>query len=163
MEIERKFKLLAFPNMPETTFLDQWQGYLSTDPQVRIRRTWNHTDASESYMLCIKSNGDLVRHEVETPITKEQFSELEEMLAYPLIHKELHTYRLRDELLLECSQVDGGAFSYAEVEFPTEEQARVWNLPDELSSCLGEEMTYDRKFKMTSYWSDRSLAEHIKT
>lgn len=162
MEIERKFKLLAFPNLPETTFLDQWQGYLSTDPQVRIRRTLNHTNANESYVLCIKSNGDLVRHEVETFITKEQFIELEEMLAYPLIHKELHVYRMEDGLLLECSVVDDGAFAYAEVEFPTEEIARAWSLPDELSSCIGQEMTYDRKFKMTSYWSDRSLANHIK-
>lgn len=162
MEIERKFKLLAFPNLPEATFLDQWQGYLSTDPQVRIRRTLNHTNASESYVLCIKSNGDLVRHEVETTITKEQFDELEEMLAYPLIHKELHAYRMDDGLLLECSEVDDGAFAYAEVEFSTEEDARAWSIPDELASCLGEEMTYDHKFKMISYWSDRSLASHIK-
>lgn len=161
MEIERKFKLLKFPNLPEIAFFDQWQGYLSTDPQVRIRRTWNHANADENYILCIKSNEDLVRHEIETSITKEQFNELAEMLAYPLIHKELHVYRMSDGLLLECSVVDEGAFSYAEVEFPTEEIAHAWNLPEELSSFVGEEMTYDRNFRMISYWSDRSLANHI--
>lgn len=161
MEIERKFKLLSFPNLPELAFLDQWQGYLASEPQVRIRRTENHTEGTETYILCIKSNGDLVRHEVETPITREQFDELAGMLNYPLIHKELHAYRIGDGLVLECSRVDDGAFAYAEVEFPTEEAANAWQIPPELADSLGREMTYEKGFKMVSYWSDRALAENV--
>lgn len=157
MEIERKFKLIEFPNLPEVAFLDQWQGYLATDPEVRIRRTENHTEGIETYILCIKSVGDLVRHEVETEITREQFEELASMLDYPLIHKELHAYRLPDGHVLECSRVDDGAFSYAEVEFASVEEANAWTPPE----WLGREMTYEKGFKMRQYWSDRSLARNI--
>ncbi len=157
MEIERKFKLNEFPALPETAWLDQYQGYLATDPEVRIRRTVNHTAQTESYILCIKSVGDLVRHEVETALTQAQFEELATMLDYPLIHKELHAYLLPDGHILECSRVDDGAFSYAEVEFATEEEAKAWTPPD----FLGREMTYERGFKMRCYWSDRSLAREM--
>ena len=157
MEIERKFKLIEFPNLPEVAFLDQWQGYLATDPEVRIRRTENHTEGIETYILCIKSVGDLVRHEVETEITREQFEELASMLDYPLIHKELHAYRLPDGHVMECSRVDDGAFSYAEVEFASVEEANAWTPPE----WLGREMTYEKGFKMRQYWSDRSLARNI--
>ena len=157
MEIERKFKLIEFPDLPQVAFLDQWQGYLATDPEVRIRRTENHTAGTETFILCIKSVGDLVRHEVETDITREQFEELASMLAYPLIHKELHAYRLPDGHIIECSKVDEGAFSYAEVEFDSVEEANAWTPPD----WLGREMTYEKGFKMRQYWSDRSLARHI--
>lgn len=157
MEIERKFKLIEFPALPQVAFLDQWQGYLATDPEVRIRRTENHTAGTEDYILCIKSVGDLVRHEVETDITRAQFEELASMLAYPLIHKELHAYRLPDGHVIECSKVDDGAFSYAEVEFDSVEEASAWTPPD----WLGREMTYEKGFKMRQYWSDRSLARDI--
>lgn len=153
MEIERKFKLIEFPDLPQVVFLDQWQGYLATDPEVRIRRTENHTAGTETYILCIKSVGDLVRHEVETDITRAQFEEL----AYPLIHKELHAYRLPDGHVIECSKVDDGAFSYAEVEFDSVEEANAWTPPE----WLGREMTYEKGFKMRQYWSDRSLARNV--
>lgn len=158
MEIERKFKLPAFPDhLPEVAHLDQYQGYLAVDPEVRIRRTVNHAGGEETYILCIKSIGDLVRHEVETAITKDQFEELASMLAYPLIHKDQRVYRLPEGLLLECSVVDGGAFAYAEVEFDSEEGARAWKKPD----YLGDEMTYTRAFRMRTYWSNRDLAKQI--
>ncbi len=154
MEIERKFKLNQYPDLPETASLDQWQGYLAIDPEVRIRKTVNHTAGTESYILCIKSVGDLVRHEVETDITRDQFEELAGMLAYPLIHKQLHAYRLPDGHIIECSVVDEGAFAYAEVEFAAEEEAKAWTPPE----WLGREMTYEKGLKMRCYWSDRSLA-----
>ena len=79
------------------------------------------------------------------------------MLAYPLIHKQLNAYHLPDGHIIECSIVDGGAFAYAEVEFGSVEEARSWTPPE----WLGREMTYEKGFKMRSYWSDRSLAKNI--
>lgn len=158
MEIERKFKLNEFPALPELAYVEQWQGYLAVDPEVRIRKEVNHTEGWSRYILCIKSVGDLVRHEVETALTKEQFDELVSLLQYPLIHKQLHVYRLEDGHVLECSRVDEGVFSYAEVEFDTEEEANNWVPPD----FLGPEMTYERGLRMRSYWSDRSLANAMK-
>lgn len=158
MEIERKFKLNDFPSLPELAYVEQWQGYLAVDPEVRIRKETNHTEEWTRYILCIKSVGDLVRHEVETALTGAQFEELASMLRYPLIHKQLHAYRLEDGHVLECSRVDEGVFSYAEVEFDTEDEANAWIPPD----FLGREMTYERGFRMRSYWSDRSLGKEMK-
>ena len=157
MEIERKFKLNAFPDLPEAVYLDQYQGYLAVAPEVRIRHTYNHTEGKHTYILCIKSIGNLVRHEVETAIEPEQFDELCTMLDYPLIHKEMRVFVLPDGHLLECSIVDEGAFSYAEVEFGSEEEALAWQPPE----WLGTEMTYVEGFRMRTYWSNRELAKSI--
>ena len=64
MEIERKFKLTAFPDhlpLLESSRIEQ--GYLSVRPTVRIRS--RETDGVISYKLCIKGKGTLVREEVE--------------------------------------------------------------------------------------------------
>ena len=156
MEIERKFQLSGFPDfLPEVAHLDMYQGYLCIDPEVRIRRTVDRSGGGETYILCIKSVGDLVRHEVETPLRKEQFEELASMLDRRLIHKDERVYRLPDGHLLECSIVDEGAFAYCEVEFDSEASALRWEKPD----WLGEEMTYAREFRMRLYWADRPTIE----
>ncbi len=158
MEIERKFLLPAMPPVEPVAVLEQWQGYLCTNPEVRIRRTVNHTSAVESFILCIKSKGDLSRHEVEAALTGEQFEELTTLLEHPLIHKEQRVFRLQDGHMLECSVVDGGVFSYAEVEFTTEAEAKQWTPP----AWLGRELTYLRAFSMSSYWSNRDLFRELE-
>ena len=157
MEIERKFAIAGFPDLAASEMLDQWQGYLCTAPEVRIRHTNDRVTGEQRYVLCVKSVGDLVRHEVETALTEAQFQELQSMLEYPLIHKEYRAYWLPDGHKLECSRVDDGAFSYAEVEFQTEEEAKAWTPP----AYLGREMTYDSRFRMRTYWSDRSTARYL--
>ncbi len=160
MEIERKFRLSAFPTLPTTSVIEQWQGYLSTGPltEVRIRKTINHTNPSEEYVICVKSISNLVRHEVEAPLTATQFEELSGILEHPLIHKQQRVYALPNGLRLECSQVDEGAFSYAEVEFPDEAAALAWNPPE----YLGREMTNESGFKMRTYWSNRIVPDDMK-
>ena len=71
MEIERKFladpsglTLSAYPRK------EMSQGYLSTDPVIRIRRS------NDNYILTVKSDGLLARREFETELTKEQFDRL---------------------------------------------------------------------------------------
>lgn len=155
MEIERKFWITEFPTeYPELVHLETEQGYLVNVPvTVRIRRSYNCVTGAETYILCIKSKGTLSRHEVETPIEKEQFEELAGMLEHPMVHKDYHAYRLPDGNVLECSVVDHGAFSYAEVEFPSEEAAHAWQpLP-----CLGKELTYDKRFTMGAYYLNRRV------
>lgn len=157
MEIERKFWLDRFPEgLPLVKRLQTWQGYLYTDPaEVRIRRSRVEDTGEEYYRLCIKSQGDLSRHEVETPLTKEQFEELCLLLepGKKLIHKDYRAYDLGDGLTLECSVVDEGAFAYAEVEFESEAAARAWQPLD----CLGRETTYESGFKMKQYWHNRDV------
>ncbi len=158
MEIERKFTLTQTPPFPVLDRLEQWQGYLTTDPEVRIRRTLRHSTGEESFILCIKSRGTLVRHEVETPITAAQFAELTDLLDQPLIYKDQTVYSLPDGHLLECSRVDHGAFSYGEVEFATEEEALAWTPPP----CLGTELTEQTAFKMSHYWAHREVAALLR-
>ena len=150
MEIERKFWITEFPEeYPEIRHLETDQGYLAWDPvSVRIRRSHDPAGGSDRYLLCIKSRGLLARREVETDITKEQFEELRLMCDRPLVHKDYHAYQLPDGNVLECSEVDHGVFSYAEVEFGSEEEANAWEpLP-----CLGRELTYLKGFTMGSYY-----------
>lgn len=155
MEIERKFWITEFPTeYPEVVHLETEQGYLTTVPvTVRIRRSYNCDTGASTYILCIKSKGTLSRHEVETDITPEQFDELAGMLDRPMVHKDYHAYRLPDGHILECSVVDHGAFSYAEVEFATEEEANAW----QPIACLGKELTYDKRFTMGAYYYNRMV------
>lgn len=152
MEIERKFWIDALPDFPEARRSDVYQGYLCTEPvEVRIRKRLDSGAAQAVYQICVKSIGKLSRHEVETELTQAQFKELEQMLEQPLIHKEYHAYYLPDGHLLECSIVDGGVFSYAEVEFESEEAALAW----EPLACLGKETTYETGVSMRAYWKSR--------
>jgi hypothetical protein len=90
---------------------------------------------------------------VETPLEPEQFQELAGLLDRPMVHKDYHAYRLPDGHILECSVVDHGAFSYAEVEFATEEEAKAWQPLD----FFGPELTYDPRFTMGSYYRNRRV------
>lgn len=152
MEIERKWRIDKFPDLPVSRWAEVWQGYLSLDPEVRIRRTVS--EKGETFRLAVKGNGTLSREEVEPYITKEEFEALCGMLKKPLVHKEWKGYDLGGGLLLEVSLVDGGeptSFMYAEVEFPDEESANAFVAPD----FLGEEMTYQTGFRMKNYWNDK--------
>lgn len=41
MEIERKFLLKKFPPLPTYEEYEVTQGYISIDPEVRIRKRWH--------------------------------------------------------------------------------------------------------------------------
>lgn len=157
MEIERKFWITSLPTQyPELVHLETDQGYLSHRPfSVRIRRSCNVVTGECSYILCIKSQGTLSRHEVETTLRPEQFDELAELLEQPMVHKDYHAYRLPDGHVLECSVVDGGAFSYAEVEFADEEEAQNWQPLD----FFGPELTWNPEFTMGSYYRNRRVPD----
>ncbi|MBQ4396911.1 MAG: adenylate cyclase [Clostridia bacterium] len=150
MEIERKFLIDRFPDLPELMSAKVWQGYLSTAPVVRIRRA-ELSDGSERFEMTVKGKGTLVRAEVNIDITAEQYYEMEPLLTRELIFKDYHVYDLGNGLRLECSIVDGDTdhgFSYAEVEFDSVEAAHAFVPP----ACLGREVTEVPGFSMNSYW-----------
>lgn len=152
LEIERKFLIDSFPELPVWEEKRMWQGYLATAPVVRIRRT--QTPETVSYVLCIKGEGDLVRKEIEIPLSREQFEELASLLEGPLIEKIQRVYPLPGGLKLECNCVDRdrpSAFWYAEVEFPTEAAAIDFEPP----GFLGKEVTKSAGFSMREYWLHR--------
>lgn len=150
-EIERKFLLDSFPKglLLKEEF-QVYMAYLSIDPEVRIRR--NVKDGQDvAHYLAIKSDGDMVRKEVETEISTRHFYALAEMVSEPFITKDFRVYQLPDGLELECSQVDKGfdtEFFYAEVEFPSVEAAEAFKpLPS-----FRAEVTSDSSYKMKNFW-----------
>ena len=126
------------------------QGYLCTDPVVRIRS--KESGGRTGYRLCFKGKGKLVRQETELDLTAGQFAELKNLLPAPLVRKEYRVYGLPGGERLECSLVDG-KFYYAEVEFPTVEAAQAFTPP----AFLGREVTQEDGFSMSDYWRTRRL------
>lgn len=127
-----------------------YQAYLSTNPEVRIRR--NVADGEDfSYFIAIKSDGKLTRREVEIPISKDHFYALTDMIEQEFISKEFRIYELPNGLELECSLVDSGLsseFMYAEVEFRSIEEA------ERFKPCFDYvgEITRCDDYKMKNYW-----------
>ena len=73
MEIERKYLLDQLPeNLTSYPCKKIAQGYLSTEPVVRIRRS------DDEYYLTYKSKGLMVREEYNLPLTKESYLHLRE-------------------------------------------------------------------------------------
>lgn len=147
-EIERKFVIDGFPDLPELSRSVLRQGYLCTAPVVRIRSR-ELPDGTVTCRICIKGKGGLVRTEIEQEISREKFDALCTLLPAELVEKEQRTYALPGGLVLECNNVEHGDYYYAEVEFPTEEAAASFVPPD----FLGEELTGRQGFSMSEYWN----------
>ena len=150
MEIERKFLIDKFPEglqlKEESTM---YQGYISVMPTVRIRK--KVSEKGTSYKMTIKSQGEMVRHEVEFDIPENKYNELQEVFCPSPIIKLKRNYILPDGKVLECNLVDEGSeteFMYAEIEFSSVEEAESYSLPD----FLNMEVTYDNSYKMNNYW-----------
>lgn len=132
-EIERKYLVKQVPeNLASYPFHEIEQGYLCTEPVVRIRRQ------DEEYYLTYKSKGLMIREEYNLPLTKDAYFHLREKIDGRLISKrrylipldpytiELDVFHsLKDDLIL------------AEVEFPSEEDALTFTPPD----WFGEDVT----------------------
>ena len=151
LEIERKFLLDGFPTELELlseVYIEQ--GYVSFEPEVRIRKAVVRDTGLEEYYLTIKGEGDLARQEIETEITRNFYEETANFLGGNVVTKEYKKYKL-GQWELEVSLVDKGKqweFYYAEIEFPSEEEANAFVLPD----FLGKEITYDAAYKMKNFW-----------
>ncbi len=151
MEIERKWRIEGFPQgLPEVERALMEQSYLCTHPTVRIRK--KERAGRQSFRLCIKGEGGLVREEVELELPEETYLRLLALVKGDPIRKDFRVYALPDGHRLECSLVDAGspqAFYYAEVEFDSEEEAMAFQPP----ACLGEELTGRPGESMAAYWA----------
>lgn len=164
MEIERKWFVSGWPEDASPAHIYHMdQGYISVRPTVRIRREAEQ-GGNTDYILCFKGKGGLSREEIETPIDAALFSKLERFIGCPLICKERRDYPLENGLVLEVNSVDKGqdtAFFYAEVEFPSEEEARAWSPADAgLGHYLTEEVTEKTGVSMAAYWEKTRHGEN---
>lgn len=141
MEIERKF-LINKQNLPTDLFqypcLKIEQGYLCTNPVVRIRRQ------DDSYFLTYKSKGMLAREEYNLPLTKEAYEHLKPKTDGIFISKLRYVIPEKEGLCIELD-VFGAPYEgllLAEVEFPSEEAAHSYEPP----AWFGEDVTYCSKY-----------------
>lgn len=137
MEIERKF-LIELDNLPfekedyPCRLIEQ--GYLCTDPVVRVRRD------NDSYYLTYKSQGLMVREEYNLPLTESAYHHLREKIDGRLITKKRYVIPLEDGLNLELDIFEGdlAPLVLGEVEFPDRKSADAF-LPPE---WFGEDVTF---------------------
>ena len=145
MEIERKYLVSELPetlnNNPYRTIE---QGYLNTDPVIRIRRD------DEKYELTYKSKGLMTREEYNLPLTKEAYEHLLSKIDGRLIKKKRYMLPLGEftndplglTIELDLFEGDLAPLLLAEVEFPDEPSANTFIPP----SWFGEDVTFSGKY-----------------
>ena len=74
MEIERKYLVEKLPEETPLGWVEIEQGYISTDPVIRVRR--QKTEKEEEYILTIKGGGLVMREEYELALSREQYERL---------------------------------------------------------------------------------------
>ncbi len=139
MEIERKYLIHSLPERLEQYESKQIeQGYLCTNPVVRIRRS------NENYILTYKGEGLMVREEYNLPLTKEGYEHMCGKADGILIKKTRYLIPLTDRLTIELDVFSGEleGLLLAEVEFETEEEANSFIPP----AWFGEDVTFSDKY-----------------
>lgn len=147
VEIERKFLV---KNLPETfnnyKYYTIKQGYISTNPTIRLRQQDN------DYILTVKGAANdksrLARKEFELPLTEEQFKNLWQKVENNAIEKKRYIIPLENDLKAELDIYSGNlnGFMNVEVEFSSLQQALLFETP----VWFGEEITQDRRYSNAS-------------
>lgn len=153
MEIEKKYKIKSLPpNLDAYTFLEIEQGYLCTEPVLRIRKM------NGEYILTYKSKTSLpesqhhtkISNEAEFPLTESSYMHLRGKVDGNLIQKRRYLIPLENGLKVELD-VFGGHLKglvFAEVEFRNVEEASEFVPLD----WFGEDVSLDKRFN-NSYLS----------
>ncbi len=139
MEIERKYLVKILPDHLEQYPCRQIeQGYLNTNPVVRIRRS------DDSYILTYKGKGLMVREEYNLPLNEESFTHLKEKIDGLLIQKRRYLIPFAEKYTIELDVFEGelAPLVLAEVEFETEEEANMFVPPE----WFGEDVTFSTKY-----------------
>ncbi len=126
MEIEKKYLVdISHVNLQSYHFRLIEQGYLSTQPVVRVRRD------NDEYYLTYKSKGLMVREEANLPLTEESYNHLIKKSDGAIIRKcrYLIPY-LSYTIELDVFEGDLDGLILAEVEFPSVEEATSFVAPD---------------------------------
>ncbi len=139
MEIERKYLLNTLPENLNSYHCHQIeQGYLCTEPVVRIRRQ------DDEYYLTYKSKGLMVRKEYNLPLTKEAYEQLRPKIDGILLSKTRYLIPLDSSHTIELDVFHGAydGLYLAEVEFASEEEANQFIPPE----WFGEDVTFSNKY-----------------
>ena len=139
MEIERKFLISKLPeNLDDYPFHQIEQGYLCTQPVVRIRRQ------DDDYFLTYKSKGLMAREEYNLPLTQEAYEHLKSKADGLVISKTRYLIPEKNGLTIELDvfHEDYEGLLLAEVEFPSEEAANSYTPP----AWFGRDVTFSSDY-----------------
>jgi CYTH domain-containing protein len=139
MEIERKYLIDKLPeNLQQYPHKIIQQGYLNTNPVVRIRRS------NDDYILTYKGKGLMVREEYNLPLNKEAFLHLREKIDGRLIQKIRYLIPLDETHTIELDVFEGdlAPLMLAEVEFASEEEANSFVPP----AWFGQDVTFSTEY-----------------
>ena len=141
MEIERKFLIKELPgNLDTYPFHLIEQGYLNTDPVVRVRRQ------DDEYYMTYKGKGFLAREEYNLPLNSNAYEHLLSKADGNIIRKKRYLIPIENSQLTIELDVFEGVFApliIAEVEFTSIEEAESFSPPP----WFGEDVSHDRRFK----------------
>lgn len=142
MEIERKYLIHTPPaDYQSYPFHQIEQGYLCTEPVVRIRRE------DDAYYMTYKSKGLLSREEYNLPLTGEAYAHLLPKIDGNLLVKKryLIPFFQETELTIELDVFEGNfqGLMLAEVEFETEAAALAFIPP----AWFGEDVTFSGRYQ----------------
>jgi adenylate cyclase len=139
MEVERKFLVSEPPDLDRVDADEIEQGYLAigSDGEVRVRRK------GEKLLLTAKRGSGLSRQEAEVELDPGSFDELWPLTEGRRLRKRRHVIPhgdLKFEVDVYGGDLEG--LIVAEIEFPSEEEARAFDPP----KWLGEEVTGDHRY-----------------
>lgn len=139
MEIEKKYLIHSLPILKDFPCKQICQGYISTDPVIRVRKS------DDQYFVTLKGDGQIAREEWELPITAEQYSRLLKKVEGQLVEKSRYLIPLDNGLTAELDIYKGDleGFRTVEVEFPSLETIADFRPP----SWFGRDVSEDKSFK----------------
>ena len=147
MEIERKYLVRKLPeNLEQYNKKEIAQGYLCTEPVVRIRRS------NDDYYMTYKGDGLMVREEYNLPLTQDAYDHRRPKIDGLLIAKTRYLIPLDGKLTAELDvfEEDLNGLVIVEVEFNSVEEANAFHAPD----WFGEDVTNSGKYH------NRYLSQH---
>lgn len=115
------------------------QGYLSTNPVVRVRRQ------DDEYYMTYKGSGLMAREEYNLPLTKEAYEHLVKKSDGNIISKKRYLIPIEDTKLtieLDVFADPVAPLIMAEVEFESVEDANAFVMPD----WFIKDVTNDRRY-----------------
>ena len=137
MEIERKFTIKELPDLTKYSFHIMEQGYLNTDPVVRVRKE------DDNYYLTYKGKGLMAREEYNLPLNQEAYIHLVEKADGIIIRKKRYLIPYEKYTIeLDVFEEPYENLVIAEVEFESEEEAKAFGPP----AWFAEDVTLDRRY-----------------
>lgn len=155
MEIERKYTIKKLPaNLDSYPFHIIEQGYLNTNPVVRVRRQ------DEDYYMTYKGSGMMAREEYNLPLTKEAYEHLITKADGNIITKKRYLIPVHEFIPGSTLTIELDVFAppfaplvIAEVEFTSTEESDAFQAPD----WFLEDVTYSHEYH-NSYLSEKTFS-----